>query len=75
MNNTVYYDSPVSDEQRRQLLFDGQLFVYSPRKSALAFIAFARKLIEQAFAPLDPETTQYKLSVERYTDILLGTAA
>ena len=71
MNNTVYYDSPVSDEQRRQLLFDGQLFVYSPRKSTLAFIAFARKLVEEAFAPLDPETAQYKLSVERYADILM----
>ncbi len=71
MNNTVYYDSPVSDEQRRQLLFDGQLFVYSPRKTTLAFIAFARKLIEEAFAPLDPETAQYKLSVERYADILM----
>ena len=50
MNNTVYYDSSVSDEQRRQMLFDGQLFGYSPRKSTLAFIAFARELIEEAFA-------------------------
>jgi hypothetical protein len=71
MNNTVYYDSPVSDERRRQLLFEGQLFVYSPRKSTLAFIAFARKLIEEAFAPLDPETAQYKLLVERYADTLM----
>ncbi|MEP6892052.1 MAG: hypothetical protein ABI955_15275, partial [Nitrospirota bacterium] len=71
MNNTVYYDSAVSDERRRQLLFEGQLFVYSPRKSTLAFIAFARELIEEAFAPLDPETAQYKLSVERYADILM----
>ena len=50
MNNTDYYDSSVSDEQRRQMLFDGQLFGYSPRKSTLAFIAFARELIEEAFA-------------------------
>ena len=38
MNNTIYYDSPVSDEQRRQLLFDGQLLVYTPRPSTLALI-------------------------------------
>lgn len=75
MNNTVYYDSPVSDEQRRQLLFDGQLFVYSPRKSTLACFAFARKVIEKAFAPLDSKTAQYKLSLERYADIFRETAA
>jgi hypothetical protein len=71
MNNTVYYDPPFSDDRRRQLLFEGQLLVYSPRKSTLAFIAFARKLIEEAFAPLDPETAQHQLSVEQYADILL----
>lgn len=71
MNNTVYYDPPFSDDRRRQLLFERQLLVYSPRKSTLAFIAFARKLIEEAFAPLDPETAQHQLSVEQYADILL----
>jgi len=71
MNNTIYYDPPFSDEQRRQMLFEGQLLAYSPRKSTLAFIAFAQKLIEEAFAPLDPETAQYQLSVEQYAEILL----
>jgi len=69
--NTVYYDSPFSDEQRRQLLFEGQLFAYSPRRSTLAFIEFAKTLIREAFAPLDPETAQYELSVEQYADILV----
>ena len=45
--------------------------MYSPRKSTLAFIAFARKLIEEAFAPLNPKIAQYKLSVEQYAEILL----
>jgi hypothetical protein len=70
MNNTVYYDAAMSDAERRKLLYEGQLFVYSPRKSTLEFIGFARKLIEQAFAPLDPEMAQYKLPVEQYADIL-----
>ena len=69
--HSVYYDPAFSDEQRRQQLFDGQLFVYSPRKSTLAFIAFARKLIEQAFAPLNPETAQHELPLEQYAGILL----
>lgn len=71
MNNTVYYDPPFSDQRRRELLFQGQLIVYSPRQSTLAFIEFARKLIEHAFAPLHPETAQYELSVEQYADLLI----
>ena len=37
MNNTVYYDSAASDDVRRQHLYDGQLFVFSPRRSILEF--------------------------------------
>ncbi len=70
MNNTVYFDAPVSDDVRRQMLFDGQLFVYSPRKSTLAFIEFARTLIIEAFAPYDPEQAQYRMPVEQYAQVL-----
>lgn len=70
MNNTVYYDAAVSDDVRRQMLFDGQLFAYSPRPSSLAFITHARQMIEEAFAPLNPELAQYEMSVERYAEIL-----
>lgn len=70
MNNTVYYDAQVTDEVRRQRLFEGQLFVYSPRPASLAFIEFARTLIREAFAPHDPEKAQYHMSVEAYAEIL-----
>lgn len=69
-NNTVYYDSSVTDEVRRQRLFDGELFVYSPRPSSVAFAEFARTLIQDAFGGLDPETAQRHLSVEEYAAIL-----
>jgi hypothetical protein len=68
--NTIYYDPPFSDERRREELYQGQLLVYSPRRSTLAFIEFARKLIEEAFTPYDPETAQRHLSVEQYADLL-----
>jgi hypothetical protein len=68
--STIYYDPPFSDERRREELYQGQLLVYSPRRSTLAFIEFARKLIEEAFAPYDPETAQRHLSVEQYADLL-----
>ena len=68
--NTIYYDPSFSDERRREELYQGQLLVYSPRRSTLAFIEFARKLIEEAFAPFDPESAQRHLSVEQYADLL-----
>ena len=71
MNNTIYYDASCSDDERRRLLFEGQLFVYSPRRSTLAFIDFAKSLIKEAFAPHDPETAQYELTVEDYAVILM----
>ena len=70
MNNTVFYDSDVSDDVRRQLLYDGQLFVYSRRASILAFTNFARSMIEDAFGGLDPRTAQKSMPVERYATLL-----
>ena len=70
MNNTVYYDPTFSDDERRQRLFEGQLMVYSPRSSTLAFIEFARTMIKDAFAPYDPELAQYQMPVEQYAKIL-----
>jgi hypothetical protein len=70
MNNAIYLDSPCGDDERRRLLYEGQLFLYSPRKSALAFCEFARGLIEEAFAPLDPRTAQHQMEVTRFAEIL-----
>ena len=70
MNNTIYYDVQLSDDERRQLLFEGQLVAYSPQEHSLALVAHARKLIEEAFAPLDPETAQYHMPVEQYAEVL-----
>jgi hypothetical protein len=68
--NTVFCDSTMSDESRRQSLYDGQLFIYSPRPSSLALCAFARELAEEAFAPLDPRHAQDQLPVEQFAGIL-----
>jgi len=61
--NTIYVDAPYSDEERRQRLYNGQLFVFSPCPSAQALAAFAREMAEEAFAPLDPREAQYTLPV------------
>src|SRR3954452_6139987 len=68
--HSVYFDDPCSDDVRRQRLYQGDIFVYSPRAATLAFAKFARDMIEEAFAPLPPETAQHHMPVERYAEIL-----
>lgn len=68
--NTVYFEASDGDADRRKRLFDGQLYVYTARKSILAFARFARQMIEDAFRGLDPELAQYSMPVDRYAEIL-----
>jgi hypothetical protein len=68
--NTVFYDAASSDRDRRQSLFDGELYVFGPRPSVLAFARFAQQMIEDAFGGLDPERAQFSMSVEKFAEIL-----
>ncbi|WP_445629170.1 hypothetical protein [Nostoc sp. DSM 114167] len=68
--STIYFDSIFSDEIRRKHLYNGQMFVFSPCASAIALCDFARGMVEEAFAPLDPREAQHSLPVEKYVDIL-----
>jgi hypothetical protein len=70
MNNTVYFDPPFDDAERRRRLYEGQIFVYAPRPSSLAFCTFTRGLIAEAFGSLDPRTAQHEMDVESYAAIL-----
>lgn len=70
MNNALYFDSPMNDDQRRRALYDGQVFVYSARPSTGALVDWARELIEEAFHPLDPVHAQDSLPVERFVEIV-----
>jgi hypothetical protein len=68
--NTVFLNSKLSDQERRQQLYQGQLFVFSSTESTRALCRFAREWAEWAFAPFDPPTAQFHLPVERYVEIL-----
>ena len=70
MTNTVLFDSDVDDSVRREQLYDGQLFVYSPTPSSLALVQLARDLISEAFGGRDPETAQGAMPVEHYAAVL-----
>jgi len=66
----IFVDARMQDDHRRQKLYEGALFLYSPTPSINALVAFARELIEEAFHPYDPRTAQFELPVERYVEIL-----
>ena len=68
--NSIYQDSQFDDDRRRDELYKGQLFTYSPSKNTLAFVEFARQMIEEAFSGLNPITAQYHMEVEEYVKIL-----
>src|SRR6185436_4904975 len=60
----------IGDDERRARLYRGELFVYSPTPSSRRFVELAAELCSEAFRPLDPETAQFQLPVERYAAIL-----
>jgi hypothetical protein len=68
--NSVFTDTKMSDDQRRDRLYQGQLFVYNACAPSLAFCDFARGMIREAFGSLDPETAQYEMPVEKYAAVL-----
>ena len=69
---TVFFDSNLSDEERRKRLYAGEVFVFSPLPSSLKFCEFARDLIREAFAPLEPRQAEYQLPTQAYIEILTG---
>ncbi|MES1240968.1 MAG: hypothetical protein ABUT39_05055 [Acidobacteriota bacterium] len=68
--STIYLDSNKNDDERRRALYQGHIFLYSPRPSTLALTEWARELVEEAFHPLDPVHAQDSLPVERFIEIV-----
>jgi hypothetical protein len=69
MNNTIYVDSKMTDDKRRDHLYDGQLFVYSPNDTSLAFTEFARGMICEGFQCSDPTLAQFDMPVEEFVRV------
>ncbi len=69
MMHSIYYDSKMSDRDRLNALYDGQLFVFSPKPAMLKLITHARKMIEGAFGSIEPRKAQYSMPVEKYVEI------
>jgi Phytanoyl-CoA dioxygenase (PhyH) len=68
--DTIYFDSDVDENVRREYLYKGQLFVFSARASVVALCEFARELIQEAFQSIDPTEAQHHLPADQYVGIL-----
>jgi hypothetical protein len=68
--NSIFVDFAGSDDERRALIYQGQLLVYSPTPSSTALCEFAGQLCRDAFAPYDPGEAQFRMTAERYAGVL-----
>jgi hypothetical protein len=68
--NAIYVDADLADDARREEIYQGQLFLFSPRPSTLALVDHARSLFDEAFDGLDPERAQFELPVEKFVEIV-----
>jgi hypothetical protein len=67
---SVTIDSACTDEERREALYAGDLFVHTASPAIRAFVAFTREMVEDAFGGRDPESAQYDMDVATYAEIL-----
>jgi len=65
----IYFDSTMDDDLRRQHLYRGDIFVFSPNPSIKALCDLAREMLEEAFGGLDPMYAQYHMPVEKFVEI------
>ena len=67
---TVFFNPSITDEERRNRLYGGQVLVYGASPESLAFITHARELISDAFGSRDPQTAQFDMPVEEFAKLL-----
>ncbi|MDB5103927.1 MAG: hypothetical protein JWP91_1616 [Fibrobacteres bacterium] len=68
--NTVFYDPKQTEDQRRKLIYHGQIMVLAPTPGSLELCAFAKQLLFEGFGGLDPQVAHETMQVEKYVEIL-----
>ncbi len=69
--NIIRFNPKISDDNRRQLLFDGDFILYSKTTALENLVAFAATLIEETYGS-QPETAQFGMDV---TDFIKAASA
>lgn len=67
---SVYFDAEVGDGERRKRLYDGDIFILSATDGTRKLIDLARRMLEEAFAPHDPQTIHEHKTPEEVAAIL-----
>jgi hypothetical protein len=67
---SVHFDQKLSDQERRERLYAGDIFIYSPTPATQELVALAREMLEQAFTPHDPRHIHGVLPAEETAAIL-----
>ena len=68
--DALHFDSTKSDDERREALYRGDIFVYGPRRPVQALADFAAELIAEAFAPHNPTKAHEALSRAECAEVL-----
>src|SRR6267154_5460764 len=69
-NLDVSFAIDTSDDERRAGLYRGEIIVLPATPASLELVRFARKMIEDAFAPYSPRTAYQHLEVTETVQIL-----
>ena len=67
---SVYFDPELSDEERRQRLYAGDIVILSPTPGTQALVSLARQMLEEAFAPHDPRAIHNHMTPEQVAAVL-----
>ena len=70
MPNVHFDQLHLTDDARRQHIFDGTILVTSPVASVAALCDRARSMIETAFSPTASREAQFALPVEKFVTII-----
>jgi hypothetical protein len=67
---TLLSNPAITDDERRRRLYAGQVMVYSASPASLALVEHARRMIEDAFGSINPQTAQHEMPVEDFAGLL-----
>lgn len=70
MNISTFVDSTMPDEERRERLYKGDIFLFSPTTASRELIGLAGEMLARAFAPYDPREIHTVKTPEEVAGIL-----
>jgi hypothetical protein len=66
----VFIDADMPDDERRARLYAGDIFLFTPTPAAKELVALGRRMLEEAFAPIDPRAIHQHKTPEEVAAIL-----